>query len=66
MGGYLSFGQPVLERQLQDSQGYTQKHCLEKKCKKLSWYEHTIDVATWVSEGLGSTGSDLMFIVLKL
>ena len=66
VGGYLSFGQPVLERYFQDSQDYTQKHCLENKCKKVSWYEHTINVATCMSEGLGSTENDLVFIILKL
>ena len=30
-GGFLSSGQPALQCEFQDSQGYTDKPCLEKK-----------------------------------
>jgi hypothetical protein len=33
-GGFLSRGHPSLQSEFQDSQGYTEKPCLEKKKKK--------------------------------
>jgi hypothetical protein len=33
-GGFLSWGQPGLQSELQDSQGYTEKPCLKKKKTK--------------------------------
>jgi hypothetical protein len=33
-GGFLSRGQPGLQSEFQDSQGYTEKPCLENKTNK--------------------------------
>jgi hypothetical protein len=33
-GGFLSSGQPGLQSEFQDSQGYTEKPCLEKQKQK--------------------------------
>jgi hypothetical protein len=37
VGGFEIRGQPGLQRELQDSQGYTQKSCLKKRKKRRVW-----------------------------
>jgi hypothetical protein len=40
-------GQPGLQSEFQDSQGYTEKSCLEKPKKKKKKKMQNVDVTTW-------------------
>ena len=49
VGAFLSLWTACSTKIVQDSQDYTQKHCLTKNIKKVSWYELTINEANSAS-----------------
>jgi hypothetical protein len=67
-GGALSLRSPGLQHKFQDSQGYTEKACLERKEKRKpgmvvhafnpsTWVVHAFNPSTWEAEAGGFLSS---------